>query len=73
MDDQPPPQHAGGSQTTYSDSSGPIFSMYNTRVQKFDEENVENWKGSAESILVFVCIHPVLTVTMVIYLPLLAF
>jgi len=47
--------------------------MYNTRVQKFDEENVENWKGSAESILVFVCIHPVLTVTMVIYLPLLAF
>ena len=40
--------------TTYSDSSGAIFSMYITRAQKFDEENAENWKGGAEGILVFV-------------------
>ncbi|KAF8486399.1 hypothetical protein DFH94DRAFT_713146 [Russula ochroleuca] len=39
--------------TTYSDSSGAIFSMYITRAQKFDEENAENWKGGAEGILVF--------------------
>ncbi|KAH9054978.1 hypothetical protein EDB87DRAFT_1688618 [Lactarius vividus] len=39
--------------TTYSDPSGPIFSMYITRALKFDDENVENWKGSADSILVF--------------------
>jgi hypothetical protein len=41
--------------TTYSDSSGAIFSMYIGRAQKFDEENAENWKGGAEGILVFVC------------------
>ncbi len=40
--------------TTYSDSSGTIFSMYISRAQKFDEENAENWKGGAEGILVFV-------------------
>ena len=41
--------------TKYSDSSGAIFSLYITRAKKFDEENVENWKGGAEGILVFVC------------------
>jgi hypothetical protein len=30
--------------------------MYTTRAQKFDEEDVENWKGGADGILVFVCI-----------------
>ncbi|KAF8486401.1 hypothetical protein DFH94DRAFT_713162, partial [Russula ochroleuca] len=39
--------------TTYSDSSGAIFSMYITRAEKFDEENAENWKGGADGILVF--------------------
>ncbi|KAH8978309.1 hypothetical protein EDB86DRAFT_3108778 [Lactarius hatsudake] len=39
--------------TTYSDPSGAIFSMYITRALKFDDENVENWKGGADSILVF--------------------
>ncbi|KAI9434955.1 hypothetical protein H4582DRAFT_726870 [Lactarius indigo] len=39
--------------TTYSDSSGVIFSMYIDRAQKFDDEIVENWKGGADSILVF--------------------
>ncbi|KAN0130549.1 hypothetical protein V8E53_011635, partial [Lactarius tabidus] len=40
-------------ETTYSDPSGAIFSMYITRAVKFDREDVENWKGGAEGILVF--------------------
>jgi hypothetical protein len=28
--------------------------MYITRAVKFDREDVENWKGGAEGILVFV-------------------
>ncbi|KAI9435650.1 hypothetical protein BJY52DRAFT_1179821, partial [Lactarius psammicola] len=40
-------------ETTYSDPSGAIFSMYITRALKFDDENVENWKGGADGILVF--------------------
>ncbi|KAH8995455.1 hypothetical protein EDB92DRAFT_207024 [Lactarius akahatsu] len=44
---------AAPKETTYSDSSGAIFSMYIDHAQKFDDENVENWKGGAESILVF--------------------
>ncbi|KAH8991216.1 hypothetical protein EDB92DRAFT_684308 [Lactarius akahatsu] len=39
--------------TTYNDSSGPIFSIYIAQAQKMDEENVENWKGIADRILVF--------------------
>ncbi|KAI9439621.1 hypothetical protein H4582DRAFT_1538334 [Lactarius indigo] len=39
--------------TTYNDSSGAIFSIYNTQAQKMDEENVENWKGIADRILIF--------------------
>ncbi|KAH8991224.1 hypothetical protein EDB92DRAFT_1798399, partial [Lactarius akahatsu] len=57
---QPPPQpeNAGDDtttpkKTTYSDPSGAIFSLYITRALKFDDENVENWKGGADSILVF--------------------
>ena len=42
-------------QPTHSDSSGAIFSMYISRAQKFDEENLENWKRGADGILVFVC------------------
>ncbi|KAH8983811.1 hypothetical protein EDB86DRAFT_2811217, partial [Lactarius hatsudake] len=40
-------------EATYSDPSGAIFSMYISRALKFDDENVENWKGGADSILVF--------------------
>ncbi|KAH9013839.1 hypothetical protein EDB85DRAFT_900820 [Lactarius pseudohatsudake] len=51
-------QNAGDGTTapkeaTYSDPSGTIFSMYISRALKFDDENVENWKGGADSILVF--------------------
>ncbi|KAH9984104.1 hypothetical protein BJV77DRAFT_1039490, partial [Russula vinacea] len=52
---QPSPSPVIPEKTTYSDSSGAIFSMYIGRAQKFDEENAENWKGGAEGILVFVC------------------
>ena len=41
-------------QATYDDTSGAIFSMYNTQAQKLDEENVENWTGVADRILIFV-------------------
>ena len=56
---QPPPQSAGDDnttpkETTYSDPSGAIFSMYITRALKFDDETVENWKIGADGILVFV-------------------
>ncbi|KAI9439609.1 hypothetical protein H4582DRAFT_2097788 [Lactarius indigo] len=44
---------AAPEKTTYNDSSGAIFSIYNTQAQKMDEENVENWKGIADRILVF--------------------
>src|ERR1700761_276608 len=44
-------------ETTYIDPSGAIFSMYITRALKFDDENVENWKGGADGILVFVRFH----------------
>ncbi|KAN0130554.1 hypothetical protein V8E53_011640 [Lactarius tabidus] len=53
-----PPEDAGDdtpapNETTYSDPSGAIFSMYITRALKFDRENVESWKGGADGILVF--------------------
>ncbi|KAH9013831.1 hypothetical protein EDB85DRAFT_1876746, partial [Lactarius pseudohatsudake] len=38
---------------TYSDSSGAIFSIYITHAQKLDEDNVENWKGVADRVLIF--------------------
>ena len=44
--------------STYRDSSGPIFSLYIRLSQKFDKETTENWKGGAEGILVFVCSDP---------------
>lgn len=38
-----------------TDPSEAIFSMYLTRVRKYeDEKNVENWKEGADGILVFV-------------------
>ena len=54
-------------ETTYTDPSGPIFSMYITRALKFDTENVENWKGGADGILIFVRFSPALTMTKAVY------
>ena len=69
---RPPSQNGGDDTTTqkditaqkeptYSDPSGAIFSMYITRALKFDDENVENWKGGADGILVFVRFRAALT------------
>ena len=70
---EPPSQNAGDDttapkETTYSDPSGAIFSMYITRALKFDDENVENWKGGADGILVFVCFRAAPTMTAVVRL-----
>ena len=72
---QPTPEYAGDdttgttpNQTTYRDTSEVIFSMYINRALKFDRENVENWKGSAENALVFVRFLVALAVTTVVYL-----
>src|SRR6266702_2922077 len=56
---QPTSQSAGNvppapEKPTYSDSSGAIFSMYIDRAQTFDKENVDNWDGQANGILLFV-------------------
>ena len=40
--------------TSYGAPSGAIFNMYTTRAQELDNENVENWKQGADTILVFV-------------------
>ncbi|KAH9008216.1 hypothetical protein EDB83DRAFT_2235680, partial [Lactarius deliciosus] len=52
---QQPPHCACGDATkpTYSDRSGAVFSMYIDRARAFDNEDVENWEGGADSILVF--------------------
>ena len=71
---QPPPEYAGDDTTgttpsqTNRDTSEVIFSMYINRALKFDRENVENWKGSAENALVFVRFLAALAVTKVVYL-----
>ena len=71
---RPPSQYAGDDttapkETTYSDPSGAIFSMYITRALKFDDENVENWKGGADGILVFVRFRAAPTMKTALYLP----
>ena len=73
---QSSPEDAGDSttapkETTYTDPSGPIFSMYITRALKFDTENVENWKGGADGILIFVRFSAALTMTTAVYSPIL--
>src|SRR6266702_1818215 len=62
-DDVPAPKTTG-----VRDPAATILSMYMTRVQKFEDENVENWKGGAEGILVFVRFSSALTTTIVVYL-----
>ena len=53
----PPPEDGGDKitapkETTYTDPSGAIFSMYTTRGLKIDSENVENWQEGSQSILI---------------------
>ncbi|KAN0130540.1 hypothetical protein V8E53_011626 [Lactarius tabidus] len=55
---QPPPDDnvtgTASNQTTYSDTSGRIFNFYTICAEKMDQENVENWKDGANTILVFI-------------------
>ena len=53
-------------ETTYTDPSGAIFSMYITRALKFDRENVESWKGGADGILIFVRFSVALTMAIAV-------
>ncbi|KAI0260438.1 hypothetical protein BC834DRAFT_545285 [Gloeopeniophorella convolvens] len=41
------------SQETFSDSSGPLFSMYMSRAERYDKECADRWRGYADGILVF--------------------
>ncbi|KAI0263813.1 hypothetical protein BC834DRAFT_295202 [Gloeopeniophorella convolvens] len=41
------------SEKSFSDPSGPLFSMYLERAEEEDKRMVENWKGDADGILVF--------------------
>ncbi|KAH9015654.1 hypothetical protein EDB85DRAFT_2156494 [Lactarius pseudohatsudake] len=53
---QHPSQNGAGDgteETTYSDPSAAIFSMYTTRASNFDDKDVESWKGGAENALIF--------------------
>ena len=68
----PPPEDAGDNitapkETTYTDPSGAIFSMYTTRGLKIDGENVENWQEGSQSILIFVRFSPALTMVVPVY------
>ena len=66
--DHPIGIHLTSSGTSFGAPSGAIFNMYTTRAQKLDQENVEIWKDSANTILVFVCFHAALTVITVVCL-----
>ncbi|KAI0258398.1 hypothetical protein BC834DRAFT_835695, partial [Gloeopeniophorella convolvens] len=51
---QPSSQSTSGqSEKSFSDPSGPLFSMYLERAEEEDRRMVENWKGDADGILVF--------------------
>lgn len=66
MDQRNTDNGASAPETTgFRDPAAAIFSMYLTRVKKFDDENVENWKGGAEGVLVFVRFHSASTTTII--------
>ncbi|KAH8978315.1 hypothetical protein EDB86DRAFT_3054053 [Lactarius hatsudake] len=53
---QHPSQNGAGDdtkETTYSDPSGAIFSMYTARASKFDDKGMEDCKGATENALIF--------------------
>ncbi len=40
-----------------SDSSGKVWSVYLSEAERQDKALAENWKGDTEGILVFVCLR----------------
>ncbi|KAI0265977.1 hypothetical protein BC834DRAFT_936213, partial [Gloeopeniophorella convolvens] len=53
LSDQPHGRAQAQSEKSFSDPSGPLFSMYLERAEEEDRRMVENWKGDADGILVF--------------------
>jgi hypothetical protein len=41
-------------ESSYTDGSGALFSMYLDRAEEEDQKAAERWKGDADGILVFV-------------------
>jgi hypothetical protein len=41
----------------FTDSSGPLFSMYLDRAEKQDKKMTDRWKSDADGILIFVSGH----------------
>jgi hypothetical protein len=56
VESPPLPASSGESQaeTSYTDGSGALFSMYLNRAEEEDKRAAERWKGDADGILVFV-------------------
>ena len=56
VEDPPLPASSGESQaeSSYTDGSGALFSMYLNRAEEEDKKAAERWKGDADGILVFV-------------------
>ena len=41
--------------SSFTDSSSTLFSLYLSHAEKYDKDQTETWKAGAEGILVFVC------------------
>src|ERR1700677_2258629 len=55
-----PPSGEPQAESSYTDGSGALFSMYLDRAEEEDRRVAERWKGDADGILVFVrsCYRP---------------
>jgi len=51
---QPGQNHPPQVESVYADTSGPLFSMYLQLAGEEDKKMIENWKGDADGILIFV-------------------
>jgi hypothetical protein len=50
----PAPNQASQGESSFGDSSGPLFSIYSKTAEEEDNKNAENWKNDADGILIFV-------------------
>jgi Family of unknown function (DUF6535) len=51
-----PPQPPQG-ESTFADSSGPLFSMYSKIAEEEDNKMTERWQKDADALLIFVGLH----------------
>ncbi|KAF8475253.1 hypothetical protein DFH94DRAFT_635656, partial [Russula ochroleuca] len=49
----PAPNQASQGESSFGDSSGPLFSIYSKTAEEEDNKNAENWKNDADGILIF--------------------